>query len=207
MNFKRKAEIMAKKKLTAKEIEQQIKQLQDQLEELRNTKPDFEHMKAGDEFTYCGLTWVCLDPGYCEESANEFGCLAIVKEFWRSDVLFDYDESNNYFESDIRELLKKELELKLEYKTIPHLIDTVMENGKEQQPGKTVSDHAFLLSIQEYIRYAEHVPYSNYDDWFWLRSPYPSHALIVRYVSTDGSLTSSIAVDAGGVAPACIFKI
>ncbi len=32
MNFKRKAEIMAKKKLTAEEIEQQIKQLQDQLE-------------------------------------------------------------------------------------------------------------------------------------------------------------------------------
>lgn len=198
---------MAKKKLTAEEIEQQIKQLQDQLEELRNTKPDFEHMKAGDEFTYCGLTWVCLDPGYCEESANEFGCLAIVKELWRSDVQFDRDENNKYFESDIRELLKKELEPKLEDKTIPHLIDTVMENGKEQQPGKTVSDHAFLLSIQEYIRYAEHVPYSNYDDWFWLRSPCPGYAHYVRIVSTDGSLGNGHAVSASGVAPACIFKI
>ena len=198
---------MAKKKLTAEEIEQQIKQLQDQLEELRNTKPDFEHMKAGDEFAYCGLTWVCLEPEYCEESANEFGCLAIVKEFWRSDVPFDRNESNNYFESDIRALLKKELEPKLEGKTIPHLIDTVMENGKEQQPGKTVSDHAFLLSIQEYIRYAEHVPYSNYDDWFWLRSPSPSYAYNVRYVTTDGSLSGSTAFGAPGVAPACIFKI
>lgn len=198
---------MAKKKLTAEEIEQQIKQLQDQLEELRNTKPDFEHMKAGDEFTYCGLTWICLEPGYCEESANEFGCLAIVKELWRSDVPFDRDESNNYFESDIRKLLKKELEPKLVDKTIPHLIDTVMENGKEQQPGKTVSDHAFLLSIQEYIRYAEHVPYSNYDDWFWLRSPYPGNAFYVRCVGTDGSLSGSYAFHASGVAPACIFKI
>jgi hypothetical protein len=81
-----------------------------------------------------------------------------------------------------------------------------MENGKEQQPGKTVSDHAFLLSIQEYIRYAEHVPYSNYDDWFWLRSPHPSHAYVARYVSTDGSLYSSGAVSAFGVSPACIFK-
>lgn len=198
---------MAKKKLTAEEIEQQIKQLQDQLEELRNTKPDFEHMKAGDDFTYCGLTWICLEPGYWEESANDFGCLAIVKELWRSDVPFDRDESNNYFESDIRELLKKELEPKLVDKTIPHLIDTVMENGKEQQPGKTVSDHAFLLSIQEYIRYAEHVPYSNYDDWFWLRSPHPGNASYVRSVRADGSLYGYYAITACGVAPACIFKI
>ena len=196
---------MAKKKLTAEETEQQIKQLQDQLEELRDIKPDFEHMKAGDEFTYCGLTWICLEPGYCEESANEFGCLAIVKELWRSDVPFDRDESNNYFESDIRELLKKELEPKLEDKTVPHLIDTVMENGKEQQPGKSVSDHAFLLSIQEYIRYAEHVPYSNYDDWFWLRSPSPSVAFYARLVSTDGSLYGITAINANGVSPACII--
>ena len=43
--------------------------------------------------------------------------------------------------------------------------------------------------------------------YWWLRSPYPSYAYIVRYVYTDGSLSTTSAYDAHyAVAPACVIK-
>lgn len=39
----------------------------------------------------------------------------------------------------------------------------------------------------------------------WLRSPSPGYANIVRGVTTDGSLSYNVAVNATGVAPACII--
>jgi len=39
----------------------------------------------------------------------------------------------------------------------------------------------------------------------WLRSPYPGYAYIERLVYTSGAVSSSDALDGGGVAPACII--
>lgn len=39
----------------------------------------------------------------------------------------------------------------------------------------------------------------------WLRSPYPSHAYVVRIVYTDGSVNGSLAGNSYGVAAACII--
>ena len=39
--------------------------------------------------------------------------------------------------------------------------------------------------------------------YWWLRSPHPSNAYYVRFVSTDGSLSNTSAYNSGGVAVAC----
>jgi len=203
-----------KKEPTAAELEAQIAKLQKQLEEIQNKDTDLTNIKAGDHFMCCGFEWVCLDPDYQEmggkECGGDEGVLAIMAKLWKDNVVFSEDNNQNYRKSDIRKLLLKELAPKLEGRVIKHFPDMLMENGKELETGY-YADPVFLLSIHEYIRYAQFIPYEDYTDsdgdatrWS-LRSPIPWTAHGVRVVGTDGSLNSSYAVGGIGVAPACIF--
>ena len=195
---------MAKKKeLTADEIRQQISELQEQLKLIENKKPDFESIQAGDHFNYCGLVWICLDPDY------EGGVLSIVAKAWKDEVKFSEKNDNNYRTSDIRKILLKELAPKLEGCVINYFPDLTEENGKSFEDVH-YEDPVFLLSLCEYIRYSKFIPYDNYGDYWWLRTPRlrsanrgSSHN--TWDVNTSGFVSRSTAIHALACAPACIF--
>lgn len=195
---------MAKKKeLTADEIRQKIAELQEQLKLIENKKPDFENIKAGDRFEYCGLKWVCLDPDF------EGGILSIVAKPWRDKVVFSKADDNNYRTSDIRKLLIEELAPSLEGKVINHFPDLTEENGKSFEDIH-YEDPVFLLSLYEYIRYSKFIPYDNYGDYWWLRTPRLRSAIRggssgTWNVSTSGNVSGTSAFYALACAPACIF--
>ena len=196
---------MAKKKeLTADEIKQQITELQEQLKLIENKKPDFENIKAGDRFEYCGLKWVCLDPDF------EGGILSIVAKPWRDEVKFSEKNDNNYRTSNIRKLLLKELAPKLEGCVINHFPDLTEENGKSFEDIH-YEDPVFLLSLYEYIRYSKFIPYDNYGDYWWLRTPRLRSASrgysgSAWFVNTSGIVSYyGYAIGALACAPACIF--
>ena len=195
---------MAKKKeLTADEIRQQISELQEQLKLIENKKPDFESIQAGDHFNYFGLEWVCLDPDF------EGGVLSIVAKAWKDEVKFSEKNDNNYRTSDIREILLKELAPKLEGCVINYFPDLTEENGKSFEDVH-YEDPVFLLSLCEYIRYSKFIPYDNYGDYWWLRTPrlrsaYRGSSANAWYVYTSGNVSYSYAIHALACAPACIF--
>ena len=186
-----------------------LRKLKERVDELvLSSAPDWEKLQPGDKFEYRGHEWVCLDPNFAAVGGT--GCLAIMAKLYRDEFAFCRDENkdnmNEYGTSDIRDLLS-ELTAELQNGEcnvfLNHNVDAVMENGEEAY--KAFEAPVFILSIQEYIRYAKFVP--QYDNWFWLRSPYPSTALSVRHVSSDGSLYTSYACNTSiGVAPACIFN-
>ena len=164
-----------------------------------DTVPDFENIQAGDKFIYRGLEWVCIDPKFME--GDVLGVLAIATKFISEDV--EFGENNNYLNSNLRKTMKNlEEDIISEDVFIPHLVDTTDESGADEYG--SVTECVFPLSIHEYIKYAKFVP--KYDGWFWLRSPLPGVAYIVRLVHTGGSLYSIIASNAIGAAPACIFN-
>ena len=71
----------------------------------------------------------------------------------------------------------------------------------------TSEDFVALLSDNLYRKYRKFMP--QYDTWVWTITPWsclPGHAVSERIVSTDGSLYNGYAVNALGVAPACIFN-
>ena len=201
---------MAKKKeLTADEIRQQITELQEQLKLIENKKPDFENIKAGDRFEYCGLKWVCLDPDF------EGGILSIVAKPWRDEVVFSEADDNNYRTSDIRKLLLEELAPSLEGKVINHFPDLTEENGKSFEDIH-YEDPVFLLSLSEYIRYSKYIPYEEYKDadgepqYWWLRTPRlrsadRGHSYGTWHVNTSGNVLNNSAIYDLACAPACIF--
>lgn len=195
---------MAKKKeLTADEIKQQISELQEQLKLIENKKPDFENIQAGDHFNYCGLEWVCLDPNF------EGGVLSIVAKAWKDEVVFSKKDDNNYRTSDIRKLLLEELAPKLKGCVINYFPDLTEENGKSFEDVH-YEDPVFLLSLCEYIRYSKFIPYDNYGDYWWLRTPRLRSAnwgnsYLTWNVITSGYVYYSSAFYALACAPACIF--
>ena len=195
---------MAKKKeLTADEIRRQISELQEQLKLIENKKPDFESIQAGDHFNCCGLEWVCLDPDF------EGGVLSIVAKAWKDEVVFSKKDDNNYRTSDIRKLLLEELAPKLEGCVINYFPDLTEENGKSFEDVH-YEDPVFLLSLCEYIRYSKFIPYDNYGDYWWLRTPRLRSAIrgnsySAWYVSTSGHVGHYGAIYALACAPACIF--
>ena len=195
---------MAKKKeLAADGIRQQISELQEQLKLIENKKPDFESIQAGDHFNYCGLEWVCLDPNF------EGGVLSIVAKAWKDEVKFSKKNDNNYRTSDIRKILLKELAPKLEGCVINYFPDLMEENGKSFEDVH-YEDPVFLLSLCEYIRYSRIIPYDNYGDYWWLRTPrlrsaYRGYSGNPWIVYASGYVSSSGAIYALACAPACIF--
>ena len=186
-----------------------LRKLKERVDELvLSSAPDWEKLQPGDKFEYRGHEWVCLDPNFAAVGGT--GCLAIMAKLYRDEFAFCRDENkdnmNEYGTSDIRDLLS-ELATELQNGEcnvfLNHNVDAVMENGEEAY--KAFETPMFILSIQEYIRYAKFVP--QYDNWFWLRSPIPSYADHVRIVYTDGSLYYGHAYNTNiGVAPACIFN-
>lgn len=186
---------------TKEEIEAQIKKLQAELEKSSGTKPDFSTMKPGDKFDYCGNNWTLLEPNFT--NANGTGALCISTKPWRDYVVFSKNGDNNYRMSNIRKLMLKKLAPKLEGKVILHYPDAIMENGKSADD-EVYDDPCFLLSLREYIKYAEFIPYENYED-FWLRSAYRGGSLHTWLVHTSGYVYYYYAINALQCAPACIF--
>lgn len=175
---------------------------------VKNNKPDFENIKAGDHFDYCGLEWVCLDPDF------EGGVLSIVAKIWKNGVVFSEDNDSNYRTSDIRKLLIEELAPSLEGKVINHFPDQTEENGKSFEDVH-YEDPVFLLSLSEYIRYSKYIPYEDYkdggDDAFWwlrtprLRSASRGTSYYAWYVRPSGYVYNYGAISALACAPACVF--
>ena len=170
---------------------------------LLNAPPAWDDIKPGDTFDYRGYEWVCLDPKF--KAIGGTGCLSIMKQLYKGEVTFSEDNSNDYSNSDLHKLfceLTKELQNATGDIFIKHKIDQTAESGDE---GPEIEEAGvFPLSIQEYVKYAKYCP--RYNNWVWLRSPYPTTANYVRIVYTDGSLDYSSAYNALGAAPACIFN-
>ena len=183
---------------------EQLRSLKSELDELILSRaPEWDSMKPGEKFNYRGYNWVCLDPEF--KSVGGIGCLAIMADIYLDEFVFNGNDSNNYLESPLREKLYEigeSLQNEQHNILISHNVDTIMENGEDKYG--SFEGYVFPLSIHEYIRYAKYVP--RYDVPCWLRSPYPSSAYIVRIVYTDGSLDTTGAGGAYGVAPACIFN-
>ena len=183
---------------------EQLHKLKAELDEkLLNSPPDWKAMKPGDTFEYRGFNWTCLDPEF--KAVGGTGCLAIMTKLYEDEFVFSDDDSNNYLESKLRKKMDEiygDITGENSEVLIAHEIDTIKENGEDAYG--SYKGYVFALSIQEYIRHAKYVP--RYSNWSWLRSPYPTSARNVRGVYTDGSLNGTSALNAIGVAPACIFN-
>ena len=182
----------------------ELRKLKDYIDDvLLNDPPAWDDIKPGDTFNYRGYEWVCLDPKF--KAIGGTGCLAVMKRLYKDDVVFSEDNNNDYSRSDLHKLfyeLTEELQNANGVIFIKHKIDQTAENGDE---GPEIEEAGvFPLSIHEYVKYAKYCP--RYNNWVWLRSPYPNDARIVRIVNTDGSLNYYYAVSAYGAAPACIFN-
>lgn len=78
-----------------------------------------------------------------------------------------------------------------------------VSNVTEGEPYPFYSDYSDYTSAnvgadKNRIKYRGGSP-----QWWWLRTPYTGNGVGVRFVGTDGHLSSDSAYDSGGVAPAC----
>ena len=168
--------------------------------ENQNEKPDFTTIKDGEHFTYKGIEFVRL-------GEEQGGVLCVTAKLWKKEIAFDKDNCNNWAKSSIRKTLNsKFLALLNSDDLLLFESDLIADNG-DTAYGKC-TDKVGLLSCDLFRKYRKYVP--RYDDWAWTCTPWScdaSYAHGVRNVYPSGVVNGSIARDAYGVAPACIFSI
>lgn len=155
--------------------------------------------KPGDRFTYNGIEFVAL-------GEEQGGILAIVAKRLDEKMPFDKEDRNNWKGSTLQEHLNGEyLQNFNKGDLLPFVSDLTADDGMTDYG--TSEDYIAILSDNLYRKYRAVIP--KYDTWVRSITPYSClkcYAYIGRIVDTDGSLSSSNALDAYGVAPACIFN-
>lgn len=155
--------------------------------------------KPGELFERNGVSFVAL-------GIEQGGLLAIVAEPLEEEMAYDENKSNDWRKSTLRKYLNGEyLEGLNKGDLLPFTSDLTSDDGMKDYG--TSEDYVFLLSDNLYRKYRAFIP--NYGAWWWTITPYschPGHAYIERLVTTDGSLSNSVAYSAIGVAPACLFN-
>ena len=155
--------------------------------------------KPGELFERNGVSFVAL-------GVEQGGLLAIVAEPLKEEMPFNTERCNDWRKSTLRKYLNGEyLEGLNKSDLLPFTSDLTADDGMKDYG--TSEDYVFLLSDNLYRKYRAFIP--SYGVWWWTITPYscyPSDAYSERYVSTDGSLSSSAAIGAHAVAPACLFN-
>lgn len=159
-------------------------------------KPDFTKIKDGEHFTYKSIEFIRL-------GKEQGGILCITAKIWKT-LPFDKDGCNNFKKASICKVLNNEFRPLLDDNDLlTYQMDLTADNGDKAYGSLCV--HAGLLSADLYRKYRDYIP--SYNDLVWLCTPWycSGFAYYVRFVNTDGALTSGYADDAYGVVPACIF--
>lgn len=165
-------------------------------------RPDFSKIKDGEHFMYRGIEFIRL-------GLEQGGVLCMTAKPIAEEA-FDPDGCNNWVKSRARKKLNTEfLSLLDENDLLPFESDLTADNG-DTAYGKCV-DKIGILSCDLYRKYRKIVPL--FDEWMWTCTPWycgtPSsgNADTVRSVHSDGTLYSYYALNAYGLAPACIFHL
>ena len=165
-------------------------------------KPDFSKIKDGDHFIYRGIEFIRL-------GEEQGGILCMTARVW-NETAFDENGCNDWRKSSARKLLNSEfLDMLNKDDLLPYHSDLTADNG-DTTYGEC-ADYVGLLSCDLYRKYRKIVPLFN--EWMWTctpwhcDTPYSGHAGNVRLVDPDGRVNASIADDAYGLAPACIFHL
>ena len=170
---------------------------------IQNAKrPDFSKIKDGEHFMYRGIEFIRL-------GLEQGGVLCMTAKPIAEEA-FDPDGCNNWAKSRARKKLNTEFLARMdENDLLPFESDLTADNG-DTAYGKCV-DKIGILSCDLYRKYRKIVPL--FDEWMWTctpwhcGTPYSGHARGVRLVGSDGTVTTSYARSAGGLAPACIFHL
>ena len=170
---------------------------------IQNAKrPDFSKIKDGEHFMYHGIEFIRL-------GLEQGGVLCMTPKPIAEEA-FDTNGCNNWAKSRARKKLNTEfLSLMDENDLLPFESDLTADNG-DTAYGKCV-DKIGILSCDLYRKYRKIVPLFN--EWMWTCTPWhcgtpnSGRASIVRRVSSDGTMNLTIASDATGLAPACIFHL
>lgn len=160
-------------------------------------------LAPGTHFNFKGFEWIVLD------NNADGGVLAIMASAWNGkEYCFDDDGCNNYVKSSLRRKLRDELLPVLgEDNLISHKVDLVADNGNDRYG--TVADKVFILSCDEYRKYRKCVPLPpmrmcTCTPWYITDS---GEGTVVRYVSKEGCLNDTYALNSYDVAPACVFNL
>lgn len=163
------------------------------------TERKFKDLKPGEEFTRGNVTYVAL-------GEEQGGILAVAVEPLRN-IPFDTDDKNDWRTSSLRKYLNGEyLEKNLDPDALMTFTSDLTSDDGMTDYG-TSEDRVFLLSADLYRKYRYRLP--KWNTWVWLitsDSCLEEYANFERFVSTDGSLGSTIANYGFGAAPACLFN-
>lgn len=170
---------------------------------IQNAKrPDFSKIKDGEHFMYHGIEFVRL-------GLEQGGVLCMTAKPISEEV-FDPNGCNNWAKSRARKKLNTEfLSLMDENDLLPFESDLTADNG-DTVYGKCV-DKIGILSCDLYRKYRKIVPL--FDEWMWTctpwycGTPHSGATSTVRPVRSDGTLYTTSANIANGLAPACIFNL
>ena len=170
---------------------------------IRNAKrPDFSKIKDGEHFMYHGIEFIRL-------GLEQGGVLCMTAKPIAEEA-FDPNGCNNWAKSRARKKLNTEfLFLMDENDLLPFESDLTADNG-DTAYGKCV-DKIGILSCDLYRKYRKIVPL--FDEWMWTctpwhcGTPHSGTTNSVRLVVSDGTVYTSAANHAFGLAPACIFHL
>lgn len=141
-------------------------------------------------------------------NAEQGGLLAVAAQTLPDEMAFDKDDCNDWRSSSLRKYLNTEhIKNFDEGDLLPIVSDLMADNGMKDYG--TCEDKLAILSDAHYRAYREYIP--EYDKAFvWSITPWsclPTYAYGERVVSSSpGSISSHIASNTYGVAPACIFN-
>lgn len=167
--------------------------------EVFRNKPNFDKIKPGQEFEFCGFTFVCL-------GEEQGGMLCVVSD-GIGDCQFNSGDDNNYVGSLIQRKIQNDFISKLDredadllsYKMDLSTYDKTASYGSH-------TDLAGLLTYDLYVKYKDLIPKRS--RW-WLCTPY-SCSVASPYpltVYSGGYVYSFYAGNSSRCRPACIFAI
>lgn len=154
---------------------------------------------SGEHFVYNGIDHVIL-------GEEQGGVLAIRADALDEEKKFDVNNKNDWRVSSLRvDLNENYVKQYNKGDLLPFTSDLTADNGDKSYG--TCKDYIFVLSCDLLRKYRDYLPKFKTDDIVTL-TPWTcgTNARGVRYLSTYGYLSNSIASISLGVAPACLFN-
>lgn len=192
------------KPLTMKDLQNQINELKAELSEIKKEKiPTIKKkLEIGDTFELAGLNWKIIDI-----TEKGYMCLADKLE---DELTFD-SASNDWKVSSLRSYLNGEfLETLCEEIGEENILsferDLLSLDGLDEY-GKC-EDYVSLLNVDEYRKYRNHIPNTDYYWWLLTADSVKSNGTnrCVRVVLPSGRIGINGCDDYFGVRPFCIFS-
>lgn len=166
---------------------------------MKKNKHGFEPKQ---EFTMGGIAWTVIQTG-----ANWVKCITSECVEERA---FDAKNRNDFAASDIRAYLNGEFLRRLIKAGAPEEMFEYFHINLTADDG--LKNYGFdrvriaLITCEEYRLFREHIP-ALPNDWWWTATPSSPINSFVRFVISNGSLSSNDAYgDYFGVRPLCVLK-